>query len=163
MISESVLTDDSASAAAVLGVSHIALTVNDLPAAVTFWSQVMGFEKSGETPDYCLLLERSSSIGLGVTRHGDGDGLPFDHRRVGLDHLALAVDDLAGLVAWAERLDRHGVQHAGIVKSDAGHHLNLAAPDGVPIELFVMNAETAADFGLSGPRSAVASGHAAVL
>lgn len=155
------MIEDSVGGARVLGISHIALTVNDLPAAVTFWSQVMGFEKAGETPHYCLLLERSSSIGLGVTQHDDGDGLPFDHRRVGLDHLAFAVDDLAGLVAWAERLDSHGVGHSGVVNSDAGHHLNLAAPDGVPIELFVMSAEAAAGFGLSGPRSAVASGHAA--
>jgi catechol 2,3-dioxygenase-like lactoylglutathione lyase family enzyme len=161
-MSASVLPDDSVGATAVLGISHIALTVNDLPAAMTFWSAVMGFEKAAETPQYCLLLERSSGIGVAVAQHDDGDGMSFDHRRVGLDHLAFAVDDLAALVAWAERLDRHGVGHSGVVNSDAGHHLNLAAPDGVPIELFVMSAEAAVGFGLSGPRSAVASGHGAM-
>ncbi|MGS0685397.1 VOC family protein [Nakamurella sp. GG22] len=161
-MSAPVTTEGSRCGATVLGISHVALTVNDLPAAVMFWSEVMGFEKAAETPDYCLLLERSSSIGLAVARHDDGDGLPFDHRRVGLDHLALAVDDLARLVAWAEHLDRRGVHHSGIVNSDAGHHLTVTAPDDVPIELFVMSDEAAAGFGLSSPRSAVASGHASV-
>lgn len=157
-----VATDESALQARILGMSHIALTVDDLPAAVEFWSQAMGFEKAGETSQYCLLLERTSSIGLAVATHDHDDALPFDHRRVGLDHLAFAVEDLAGLVAWADRLDGNGVEHSGIVNSDAGHHLNLTAPDGVPIELFVMSAEAAAGFGLSGPRSAVASGHGAM-
>lgn len=152
--------EESTFGATVLGISHIALSVNDLPAAVKFWSEVMGFEKAADTPQYCLLLERSSSIGLAVTTHDDGVGLPFDHRRVGLDHLAFAIDDLAGLVAWAETLDRKGVDHSGIVESDAGHHLNVTAPDGLPIELFVMSADAAEGFGLSGTRAAVASGHA---
>jgi glyoxylase I family protein len=161
-MSATVLIAENIGEAKVLGISHIALSVNDVPAAVTFWSQVMGFEKASETPQYCLLLERSSRIGLAVAQHDGRDGLPFDHRRVGLDHLAFAVDDLAGMVAWAERLDRHGVEHSGVVNSEAGHHLNLTAPDGVPIELFVMSAEAAEEFGLSGPRSAVASGHASM-
>ena len=54
--------------------------------------------------------------GLVVTAvtHAEGDSSAFDERRVGLDHVAFRVSDLASLEAWASRLDALGVTHSGV-------------------------------------------------
>lgn len=139
------------------GISHIALSVDDVPAAMAFWTEVMGFEVMTSTPTLGFLVDRPTRIALGVTDHGAEGRGAFDERRTGLDHLAFAVQDIAALHAWQRRLDAHGVVHS-MVESDSGHHLNLRAPGGIPLELYVMNAVTASAFGLDGPHQAYAGG-----
>lgn len=141
------------------GISHLAFSVADLPAATDFWIRVMAFELTIEGPGFCFLVHRGVRLGLGLADHeGTVEGR-FDEHHVGLDHVALAVSDLSTLEAWARRLQDCGVPHSPIVASDAGHNLNLRGPDDFPVELFVMNAATAAGFGLSGPADAVARTH----
>ena len=55
-----------------------------------------------------------------------------------MDHIALAVSSAADLGEWTAWLDQHGVEHSEVVESDLGHHLNLRAPDGIAVELFVL-------------------------
>ena len=141
-----------------LGISHIALTADDLDAAERFWTGVLGFETTTRLPDLLFVVHREARIGLGVTRHGGSVTGPFDPTRTGLDHLALAVADAETLERWRERLDAHAVPHSGIV-DESGLHLNLTAPSGIAVELYVMDAETAAAFGVAGGDEAVARGH----
>lgn len=136
------------------GISHIALSVDDLPAAMAFWTRSMGFEATTDTPSLGFLVHRGLRIALGLTDHGAQVRGPFDHRRCGLDHLALAVPDATALAAWRERLVRHGVACSPVTDSGSGHHVNLVAPGGVPLELYAMDAATAAAFGLDGPEQA---------
>ena len=72
----------------------------------------------------------------------------FDEGNLGLDHLALAVGDTAILRQWQAELNKRKIINSGIVESDAGHQLNLRGPDSLPIELFVLNDETAEGLGL---------------
>jgi catechol 2,3-dioxygenase-like lactoylglutathione lyase family enzyme len=109
----------------------------------------MGFEVTTDQPGLCFVVHRQARIGIAVTDHGGAVAAGFDELRTGLDHLALAVADAAALEAWQERLAAHGVTHSPITGSDSGLHLNLRAPGGLPIELYVMSAATAAAFGLS--------------
>jgi catechol 2,3-dioxygenase-like lactoylglutathione lyase family enzyme len=127
-----------------LGFSHINLTVTDIQAAKRFWTDVMGFVLAMEVSDFCLFLDPVSFTAVGVKDHdGTAEGA-FDERRPGLDHLALSVSDVGQLTTWAEHLAAHNVEHSEIEESDLGYHLNLRAPERIPLELFVLKADAAA-------------------
>lgn len=132
------------------GLSHLSLSVADTSAAQRFWSEVMGFEVISEESAYCFLLDRGAGLAVFITNHEGTVKGTFDEHRVGLDHLAYAVPDLESLLSWQQRLDGFGVAHSGIVESDAGHHLNLRAPDAMPVELYVMSPSFAQSLSLDG-------------
>lgn len=142
----------------VLGISHVALSADDLDAAERFWTRVMGFETTTRTDDLLFVVHREARIGLGVTRHQGAVVGEFDPVRPGLDHLALAVADAGELERWRARLAEHDVPHGPVV-DESGLHLNLRAPGGIALELYVMDAATAAAFGVAGGEEAVARGH----
>ena len=126
-------------APALHGLSHLGFSVHDVPAAVQFWVEVFGFRAVVEEPGFAFLIRVDVGLAIGVGDHDGAVAGGFDERRVGLDHLALAVPNVPGLDAWARWLDEHGVPHSGVVASDAGSHLNLRAPDSFPVELFVLS------------------------
>lgn len=143
-------------APAVLGLSHLGLSVADLDAAVDFWTRVMGFEVVTREPSLSFLIHRDARLGIGLSDHDGTVAGPFDEHHTGLDHLALAVPDTTALDAWARRLDELAVPHSPVLATDGGHHLNLRAPDQFPVELFVMAHVTAEAFGLASSDDAVA-------
>jgi len=133
---------------AVLGLSHLAVSVVDVPAARDFWVEVLGFDVISEESAYCFVLHRAAGLAVVLTDHGSTVAGTFDEHRPGLDHVAYAVADVDVLRAWDQELTRRGVPHAAIVETDAGHHLNLRAPDDIPIELYVMKSGFATELGL---------------
>ena len=128
----------------ILGLSHVALSVRDRDAARQFWVDVMGFDVISEEPGYSFFFERAAGLAVILTDHDGSVSGAFDERNAGLDHLACAVPDVESLLSWEQRLAGLGVSHSPIVETDAGHHLNLRAPDNVPIELYVMKPAFAA-------------------
>lgn len=142
-----------------LGISHLGLSVRDIPAAQRFWTDVMGFEILFDGDSFSMLIERSARLAIGVTnQEGRAAGI-FDQNHIGLDHLALAVADVPALMRWERWLSDKDVEHSPVTTSDAGHHLNLRAPDNFPIELFVLSEQGAADFGLTADEASAAGGH----
>jgi glyoxylase I family protein len=139
------------------GLSHVSLSVRDRDAARHFWVEVLGFELIDEQPTYCFMLDRGTGQGITLSDHGQTVSGPFDEHRTGLDHLAFAVPDIESLLSWEQRFQSFGVSYSPIVETDAGHHLNVRAPDNVPIELYVMKAEFAALLGLDGGVAPVAA------
>lgn len=127
------------------GISHLGLTVTDLDAAIDFWCGVLGFQVALQADGYCMVWHPAATLAIGLTAQNGAAVGPFDERRVGLDHLALAVPDVPALTEWAQRLARLSVTHSPITETDAGHHLNVRGPDQFPIELFVIKAAFAAD------------------
>jgi len=132
----------------ILGLSHISLSVRDRDAARAFWVDVLGFELIDEEPTYCFVFDRGAGLANTLTNHDQSVSGPFDEHHAGLDHLAYAVPDVESLLSWEQRLEGLGVPHSPIVETDAGHHLNLRAPDNVPIELYVMKPQFATLLGL---------------
>jgi len=152
--------ESSTSAApGITGLSHLGITVSDIAAAQNFWTQVMGFGTLIEGDEFCMLFEPTARLAIGFTNNQGQAAGPFDERRVGLDHLALAVADVATLTAWEQRLTELDVPHAPITQSDAGHHLNLRAPENFPVELFVLTPQGAAELGLPTDTPPVAAPH----
>ena len=116
----------------ILGLSHLGIIVRDVPAAQRFWTSVMGFATLFEGDGFCMIFESSSKLAIGVTNQQGQAAGSFDERQTGLDHVALAVADLAGLLRWEQRLTEFDVPHSPIAASDAGHHLNLRARTNSP-------------------------------
>ena len=143
----------------ILGLSHMALSVRDRDAAMRFWVDVMGFDIFVEEPSYCFLIDRAAGLAVIVADHDGTVAGTFDEHNVGLDHLAYAVPDVEALLAWQQRLAALGVPHSPIAETDAGHHLNLRAPDNVAIELYVMKPEFATALGLADDALPVAATH----
>jgi glyoxylase I family protein len=132
----------------ILGLSHVSLSVRHRAAARDFWVDVMGFDVVVDDADSCFVLDRGAGVAVILSDHDDQVVEGFDERRTGLDHLAFAVSDGACLLSWQQRLRRMGVPHSPITETDAGHHLNLRAPDDLPIELFVMKSQFATLLGV---------------
>jgi glyoxylase I family protein len=104
-------------APAIIGLGHLDFTVTDGDRAMQWWKEVMGFKllAKWEEPGY-RGWTMAHPCGLVVTAvtHAEGDASPFDERKVGLDHVAFRVSDLAALEAWANRLDALRVTHSGV-------------------------------------------------
>jgi glyoxylase I family protein len=129
------------------GISHVSLTVPDMERARQFWTRVMGFEVAIEVPGATVCVHRPSRTVIGFRDHAGTATGTFDETRVGMDHIALAVPSVADLEEWSAWLDQQDVEHSDVVESDLGHHLNLRAPDRIPVELFVLRSEVAAALG----------------
>lgn len=124
---------------AVTGLHHIAVTVRDVDASARWYGEVFGLEPvlDRRSDDGDVSILGNGSMLLGLQRHpGSEDGGGFDHRRIGLDHVAIGCADDAAIDAWADRLRALEVAYTGPETSAFGTHLNLRDPDGVAIELF---------------------------
>ena len=126
------------SAPAIRGFGHIDLTVTDGERSVRWWSKVLGFDLvvEVENPGYRVwgMLHRSG-VYVGLLMHDNPASDGFDERAVGLDHLALNVQDRSTLVAWAEHLDRLGIRHSGIKDENGGPLITFRDPDNIQLEL----------------------------
>lgn len=125
------------------GASHIALTVRDMEASAEWYQRVFGWRvlrriPAGEagTPRI-LLFDPATFFVVAVCQPEDGTGDRFDHRRTGLDHVALRVADRAELERWLVHLADHGVAHSPVREYDLGGFVSFEDPDGIQIELWV--------------------------
>lgn len=125
------------------GASHVALTVRDMEASAEWYQRVFGWQVlrrlvAGEagTPRV-LLFDPTSFFAVAVCQPDDGTGDRFDHRRTGLDHLALRVADRAELDRWLAQLADHGVAYSPVRELDLGSFVSFKDPDGIQIELWV--------------------------
>ena len=111
-------------------IHHLTLTVTDLDVSVAWYERVLGLEKANERqgPTWVRTILRNPHglvIGLTVHESGRADDR-FDERRVGLDHLSIACDDL----------DELQVPNDGIVQTPYAHVLVARDPDNIPVEFF---------------------------
>lgn len=83
------------------GVHHVGLTVPDLDAARTFFTEALGFEPVGGKADYPAAFVSDGAVMITLWQAEDpANAAPFDRRRnVGLHHLALRVPDTDALDA----------------------------------------------------------------
>jgi len=127
------------------GLTHVSLSVSDLSASLRFYRDVLGLTTLREPFEGEAFRGREAMVLAGRTavclqEHEDCDGSGFDHRRPGLDHLALAVESTAALHRFAERLTASGVPHSAVKSLPGyGHIVELRDPDGILIELHAIS------------------------
>jgi glyoxylase I family protein len=134
---------DWPAAAEHFGFHHLALNVQDVEVAATWYRDVLGFEPLAryQNDDFerAVLRHPGSGAVLGLTRHrADVASEPFDERRAGLDHVAFGIGPSDDLEGWVRRLDSLGVAHSGIQAGaiPGSTLLVFRDPDGVQLEVY---------------------------
>jgi len=120
------------------GLSHLGLRVTNLARARRFYVDTLGCQLVRETERAVFVNVSGMLIALlGADAHSPRDD-HFDPFRVGLDHLALAVEDTSTLEDMQRELDAAGVPNNG-VEEDPGTHrkyISFYDPDGIAWELY---------------------------
>jgi catechol 2,3-dioxygenase-like lactoylglutathione lyase family enzyme len=125
--------------AALAGYHHVKLPVRDLAASIRWYTSVLGLDVAIEFVEAGVLR--------GAALRDPGATLMLALREdperavhlAGFDPIALAVPDLPGLQAWAERLDALAVAHSPISEGTVGWLIaGLTDPDGIEIRLYTL-------------------------
>lgn len=121
--------------------AHVAVTVSDLERSTRWYAALFDAdpvldedETTGGFHHTVFALDGGQLFGL-HTHPAPTDG-GFDERRAGLDHVAFACADRAGLEGQAARLDSLGIAHGGIVDAHYGSGVSFRDPDGIALEFF---------------------------
>ena len=125
----------------ITGFHHASFTVSDREKSVVWYQEVLGFERHSEVEGKTFRRTRmrhpDSGITVTLTEHEQGSGGRFDERRIGLDHLALAVRNLDDLKAWKRRFEERGVDHSEVKETGPGASMiTLRDPDNIQLEVF---------------------------
>ncbi len=121
--------------------AHAAVTVTDLTASTTWYSQLFGSspvldEDEATGGFHHTVWALGGGQLFGIHAHSPGGSAAFDATSPGLDHLAFACADRAELERWAARLDELGVRHGGVVDAHYGSGVSFTDPDGIALEFF---------------------------
>jgi glyoxylase I family protein len=125
-----------------LTIVHVSLTVSDLDRSVPWYERVFDAklvldDESGPFRRAVLVVAGKALVGL-QEFPDPADNLPFNERRVGLDHLAFACSSRRELEAWKARLDELGVVNGGVVDAGYGSVLSFRDPDNIALEFFAL-------------------------
>lgn len=123
------------------GLSHVDLTVSDRHASERWYADLLGFEVRSDRFNeaaglhWSHLVHPVCDLSIGLVEHADGDGMPFDERRVGLDHLSLAISKRTDLESLLHRVRELGYEGAAITETPRAAVLVLRDPDNIQIEV----------------------------
>jgi glyoxylase I family protein len=122
----------------VQGLSHLGLRVTDLARAKRFYVDTLGCQVVREIDGAVLINAYGTLIGLQGADAYSPRHDRFDPFRVGLDHLALAVEDAGILEGMKRDLDEAGVLNHGVEEDPETHHkyISFYDPDGIAWELY---------------------------
>lgn len=122
------------------GLSHLGLRVTDLARAKRFYVDTLGCEVVREIEEALLINMYGILIGLYGTEARLLDVDRFDPFRVGLDHLALVIEDPEVLTSLQQELDAAGVRNNGVEEDPETHdrYISFYDPDGIAWELYAV-------------------------
>lgn len=121
-------------------ITQVALTVSDLAQSVPWYDRLFEAkpvmdEDTGPFRHVVWLVGGQTLVGLHEFPD-PADSLPFNERRLGLDHLAFACATRGELDEWKGRLDELGTPHGGVVDAAYGSGLSFRDPDNIALEFF---------------------------
>ncbi|GAC1350779.1 MAG: hypothetical protein NVSMB27_36570 [Ktedonobacteraceae bacterium] len=120
------------------GLSHLGLRVTNVARAKRFYVDTLGCQLVREIDGAVLVNMYGTLIALyGADSHSAKDD-HFNPFRVGLDHLALAVEDASMLEDLRRDLDAAGVRNHGVEEDLETHdkYISFYDPDGIAWELY---------------------------
>ena len=120
------------------GWSHLGLRVTNLARTKRFYVDTLGWPLVRET-DRAVFVNVSGMLIalLGADSHSPSND-HFDPFRVGLDHLALTVEDPSKLEDMQRELDAAGVRNNGVEEDPVTHrkYISFYDPDDIAWELY---------------------------
>lgn len=120
-----------------VSIGHVHLKVSDLERAVTFYTEVLGFEVTTRMGKHAAFLSAGGyhhHIGLN-TWDSEGGPLPAPNS-TGLYHFAILVPDRKELARMIRRLARHDWPIDGAADHGVSEAVYLRDPDGNGIEIY---------------------------
>ena len=120
------------------GLSHLGLRVTDVARSKLFYVDTLGCQLVREIDGAVLINVYGTLFAL----YGDGSHFSrkdhFDPFRVGLDHIALALEDPGTLEGLKQELDAAGVHNNGVEVDPETHdkYISFYDPDGIAWELY---------------------------
>ena len=126
------------------GLSHLGLRVTDVTRAKHFYVDTLGCQLVREIDGAVLVNVYGTLFALyGDDLHSASKD-HFDPFRVGLDHIALAIEDPNILVNLKQELDAAGVRNNGVEVDLETHdkYISFYAPDGIAWELYAVTDPT---------------------
>ena len=120
------------------GLSHLGLRVTNLARAKRFYVDTLGCQLVREIDGAVLVNVYGTLIALyGADSHSSRND-HFNPFRVGLDHLALAVEDPGILEDLKRDLDAAGVRNHGVEEDPETHskYISFYDPDGIAWEFY---------------------------
>ena len=121
-------------------IAHGTLTVSDLERSVRWYERLFDIEivvdnEPGPFRRAVWLVGGRTLVGMHQFPD-PSDNLPFNERRIGLDHVAFACARRSDLEAWVVKLDGLGIANGGIVDAAYGCGLSFRDPDNIALEFF---------------------------
>lgn len=121
-------------------VHHLALRVSNFERARHFYIDVLGFNIAMEQPNLFIFFAGSTAIAVRGPEKETPAGDVFNPFRIGLDHLALACEDLDELQRVVNELEKAGIENTG-VKTDETLNKKYVAfkdPDRISWEYYMV-------------------------
>ena len=120
------------------GLHHLTIRTTDLARAKRFYVDPMGFDVVRERDGALILNAHGTTFGVLGAAPQTASQDRFDPFRVGLDHLALAVDNAASLDGLKQQLDAAGVRNNGVQDDTrtGARYVAFYDPDGIAWELY---------------------------
>jgi glyoxylase I family protein len=120
------------------GLSHFGLRVTDLARAKHFYVDTLGCQLMRETDGGMLVNVSGMIVAMYGTDSSSSSYDHFDPFRVGLDHLALTIEDPSILEDLKRDLDMAGVRNNGVEEDPETHakYISFYDPDGIAWELY---------------------------
>ena len=120
------------------GLSHLGLRVTNLARAKHFYVDTLGCQLVREIDGAVLVNIYGTLFALyGDDSHSSSKD-HFDPFRVGLDHIALSIEDSSILEDLKRELDAAGVRNNGVEEDQETHdnYISFYDPDGIAWELY---------------------------
>lgn len=123
------------------GLSHLGLRVTNLARAKRFYVDTLGCQLVREIDGAVLLNVYGTLIALYGSDSSAASADHFDPFRVGLDHLALAIEGASILDDLKRELDAAGVRNHGVEEDPETHdnYISFYDPDGIAWELYAVS------------------------
>jgi glyoxylase I family protein len=132
------------------GSFHVVLAVKNAARSAEWYCRLFGFvvvqedvrvvrpdSRGVDTVFICTgLMHLRTRLFIALAQPHETEALPFDWRRVGLQHLGFHVRDRIDLDAWITHLDQLDISHSAVMPEGPGLVVRFHDLDDIPIEVF---------------------------
>ncbi|WP_424812841.1 VOC family protein [Roseococcus sp. YIM B11640] len=117
-------------------IGHVHLKVADIPRALAFWRDVLGFEVMIQGPSVAFLSAGGYHHHIALNTWESLGASPPPEGHTGLYHVAVLYPDRASLAVMLKRVLDAGIELEGASDHGVSEALYLRDPDGNGVELY---------------------------
>ena len=123
-------------------VGHVVLNVSNLEASTKFYTEVLGFEIARQSDFGTFLTCGKIHHDVALFQAPEG-ARPISQGQIGLNHMAIQVEDMDALKYFYKRFKAHDVTFDHLTEHSMTSSIYFFDPDGIRIEFFCNTTATA--------------------